>query len=95
MVNDTQKRVTDLNTDIEQKRNERDAELKKIKDMFDLDILQLRATRNQVKDERAVAASAAALNKTELDLAENQSKQVESAVKEYHDNVEVSNHWGI
>ena len=95
MANDTQKRVKDLTADIKQKKKERDAELKKIKDMFDLDILQLRATRNQVKDERAVAASAAALNKTELDLAENQSKQVESAMKEYHDNVEVSNHWGI
>ena len=95
MANDTQKRVKDLTADIKQKKKERDAELKKIKDMFDLDILQLRATRNQVKDERAVAASAAALNKTELDLAENQSKQVESAMKEYHDNVEVSNHWGV
>ena len=34
MVNDTQKRVTDLTADIEQKRNERDAELKKMKDFL-------------------------------------------------------------
>ena len=86
--------MTDLTADIEQKRNERDAELKKMKDMFDHDILQLKATRNEVKDELASAVSTTALHKTDLELAENNLKQVKSAIEEHHDNVAVSNHFG-
>ena len=95
MANDAQKRLIDLTADIVQKREERGAQMKKVKDMFDQDILQLKATRNEVRYDLASKASTAALHQTDLELAENDTKRVKSAMKEYHDNVEVSNHWGI
>ena len=80
LANASQTRVMKLASDIALKKAE---------------ISKLKVDREEAKEERCSAASAAKTRKDDLNLAEEESKVAEAAQEDFHEFVTVVNHWGL